>query len=44
MEAKREKQYNRYVAALCNSGKDYATIGRYVKYTLDFMENTTSRG
>mgnify|MGYP004566256279 FL=1 len=42
MEAKREKQYNKYVAALCNSGKDYATIGRYVKYTLDFMENTAS--
>ncbi len=42
MEPKREKQYNKYVAALCSSVKDYATIGRYVKYTLDFMENATS--
>lgn len=42
MEAKREKQFSRYVAALCNSGKHYATIGRYVKYTFDFMENAAS--
>lgn len=42
MEEKRERQYNKYVAALCNSGKDYATIGRYAKYALDFMENAAS--
>ncbi len=39
MEEKRQSQYNRYVAYLYRSGKNYDTIGRYLKYTFDFMEN-----
>lgn len=42
MDESRQKILAEYVSHLCSTGKSYDTIGKYIKYSTSFLENSDS--